>query len=334
MEQGTELWVLAETKENRTLPVVKELLSKAKEISEKTGNPAVRAVLFGEDLAESKKALADMGAEHILAVSHTAFSRLGVENVTFAMTHLAKKYQPKMILIGATVLGSEAGPAMAVRLSTGLAAHCVDIKADGNGIHCLVPAFGGRIVSEINIPDARPMIASVRPGILETRPLDPVTEPEILDEDAAFMDDFAPKETFVSFEETKQEGVPLEDADVVVCAGRGVSTKRCYENVRGIADDLGAAFGYTRSFSDQGFVPDERGMIGTSGKSVRPKVYLGFGVSGAVHHVCGMNRSRLVISINKDPKAKIFGCSDIGVVGDADRIAAAILRQLETKTAK
>ena len=153
---------------------------------------------------------------------------------------------------------------------------------------------------------------------------------EIIEADCSCMQEYVGKEEMVSFTPNVSTGKKLEEAEIVVAAGRGIMSEPVWQHLQELANKLDAGVGYSRSFVDTGLVPDESNMIGTSGKSVKPKVFLGFGISGAAHFVCGMNKSGLVINVNKDSKAKMFSFSDYGAVGDADKMICALLEKLES----
>lgn len=324
-----ELWVFAEIANGTPAPVYQELLCKARELADAMGNTSICSVVIGHDTEEMVKKVAESGTEKIYIAEHEKLARYNSENYAVVFEKLINNYNPEMILMGATALGSELAPTVAAKVKTGLAAHCIDIRLDGDRVNCMVPAFGGRVVSEIYIPDTKPMMASVRSGILCAKELPVKENIEIINTNTEFMDGFISREELVSFVPNVSTGKKLETAEVVVCVGRGAATEDAWKHTQELAENLDAAIGYTRSFADMGLVPDETDMIGTSGKSVKPKVFLGFGISGASQLVCGMNKSDLVISVNKDEKAKMFQFSDYGIVGDADKVLSALLKKLE-----
>ena len=133
----------------------------------------------------------------------------------------------------------------------------------------------------------------------------------------------------LGFEQKAAVRLPVESAEVVVCGGYGVGSKENFGNLEKLAGMLSGAVGCTRPAVDAGLMEDETNMVGTSGKSIRPKLYIGAGISGAAHHVCGMKDAGTIISINNDPEASIFEASDYKIVADADTIIQAIIRQLE-----
>lgn len=321
-----EIWVFAEANMNgQATPVYKELLCKATELSQQIEGSAVCSVIIGNNVESLLKEVSESGISKVYVVEHEKLADYNSENYAIAFESLITKYSPEMILIGATALGSELAPTVAAKVKTGLAAHCVDIRVDGDKVNNMVPAFGGRVLSEIYIPDVRPMMASIRSGILESYELAMCDSVEIVKEDASYMDSFIAREELLEFKPNVVSGRQLENAKVVIGVGRGIATDESWDNVQKFADRLDAPIGCTRSFVDMGKVPDESSMIGTSGKSVKPEVFIGFGISGAAHYICGMNKSKLIISINKDENAKMFNFSDYGVIGDVNIILPALL---------
>lgn len=324
-----EIWVFAEVLDAAPAPVHRELLCKSRELAEKLGDVTVCSVVLGHNMQEFVQRVSSMGADKVYVVDHEKLAHYESNNFAVAMENLVRTYKPEMLFIGATALGSELAPTVAAKCKTGLAAHCVDIRVGKDRIDCMVPAFGGRVISEIYIPDTRPIMASVRPGILETCEL-PEKTAEIIEADASFLDDYVAKEELVSFEPRVSSGKRLEEADIVIGVGRGIMKEEIWNDIQELAEKLNAGIGYTRCFVDTGLVGDETDMIGTSGKSVKPKVFLGFGISGATHFVCGMNKSDLVVSVNKDENCKMFEFSDYGVVADAGKIISAMLEELNS----
>lgn len=319
-----EIWIFAEQMNHNLIPVYKELLCKATELAAEIKDSRVCIVIMGKCSDEIVKQLKKSGCDKIYIADHEKLAVYDSENYASMLEQMIHIYKPDMLIIGATARGSEIAPTVAAKCKTGLAAHCIDIKLGENKVNCMVPAFGGRVVSEIYIPDTRPIMASVRPGILTAYELETDREAEVIYVDTSCMDSYIPCEELITFEPAVSVGRKLEEADIVVCAGKGVD-QEAWEHLKELASHLNAGIGYTRSFADMKLVPDESNMIGTSGKSVKPEVYIGFGISGAAHHVCGMNKSKLIISIDNDEKSKMFDFSNYGAVADADEMICALL---------
>ena len=244
------------------------------------------------------------------------------------ITKLVKREDPDIFLFGATAIGSELGPTVAAQLKTGVAAHCVDLRINENEqLVANVPSFGGKILGEILCPDTRPQMTSVKPGIfVQGEPEE--REPNIIEEDVRGIKSEGLPLKAIALEKKETEGVPLEKAEVVFCGGYGLGCKENWEKLEKLASILGGATACTRPVVDEGWAPGEHVMVGTSGKSIRPKAYVGFGISGATHHICGMKDSGLIISINKDDKAAVFEVSDAGAAADLNKILDQLIAKL------
>lgn len=322
-----EIWVYAEMTNGKIASVTVELLSKSVSLASKMGNYAVGAVVLTDEASKVSN-LKDMGADKVYVLEHASLADYRCDIYGKALSELVNKYEPEYFFMGATGIGSELAPTTAALLKTGLAAHCIDLRWNGKRLNCMVPAFGGKVVSEIYIPNTKPVMASVRPGILEVSEISK-KNPEIISVDAAFLNEFESGEEFLGFEPNESAAADIETAQFVVAAGRGAASDQAWNAINELSDLFGGAIAYSRSFIDTGRVPDESCMIGTSGKSVKPKVLINAGISGAAQYVCGIGKSRTIISINKEPKAAIFGHSDYGVVGDVDKILPALINQLK-----
>lgn len=324
-----KIWVFAEYVNCTLDRVALELLTKAKELSAGlSGETEVAAVLLGSRARSACKVLAEYGAEKIyLAESE----ELGLYNpMLYApiITNLVKREDPDIFLFGATAIGSELGPTVAAQLKTGVAAHCVDLRInEKEQLVANVPSFGGKILGEILCPDTRPQMASVKPGIfVQGEPEE--REPNIIEEDVRGIKTEGLPLKAITLEKKEIEGVPLEKAEVVFCGGYGLGCKENWEKLEKLASMLGGAAACTRPVVDEGWAPGEHVMVGTSGKSIRPKAYVGFGISGATHHICGMKDSGLIISINKDDKAAVFEVSDAGAAADLNKVLDQLIAKL------
>lgn len=325
------IWVIAEQDGDRISRVSLELLTKARELKEqgKLAEP-VTAVLLGTNLADFPAKLAEAGAEAVILVDHAALRYFRNEAYALIIKELVEERKPSVILMGATAAGSDLAPTVGAKLWTGVAAHCVDLKLNDEGnLVAVVPAFGGKVLGDILCPELRPQMATVRPGILGKALCFPHDHYQVEHHDpaAALVKDKGLVQAIgVSYEPV--QGVPLEEAEVVVAGGFGAATEENWQLVETLAGVLGGAVGCTRPPLDEGWARDYQ-MIGTSGKSVRPKVYIGVGISGATHHVCGMKDAGLIISINKDEKAPIFEVSDVRVTADVATILPLIIEGLQ-----
>lgn len=326
-----QIWIYAELSDNKPVNVYYELLGKARSLADDMGDASVAAVVLGNGIEDAVTSVKESGAEAVYVIDHKRLQHYNVQGYAAAFVKLVENYNPYMVLIGATAAGAELAPTVAGKLRTGLAAHAVDIRLskDKERVNFMIPAFGGRVISEIYIPEARPMMGSVRTGIIEAVEVPACNHVEVINENGEFLSNVPVMEELVEFEPSKPAGKDIVGAEIVVAAGRGV-TQSAWEKLNTFAYKLGAPIGWSRSLVDTGIVPDESQMIGTSGKSIKPKVFIGFGISGAAHFVGGMNKSKTVISVNKDENAHMFEASDYGIVGDADTILSGLLAKMES----
>lgn len=245
-----------------------------------------------------------------------------------------REEKPELVLIGATALGEEIAPALGVRLGTGVAAHCVDIQINEDGETAfMVPAFGGRVIGEIFVEGAcgdRPAIATVKPGTFDDFEgqcriidVDSLIETGALSEGEKKQGSFR----MTGIEPRKQSAGDIGKAELIFCGGLGIGSEENWKKIQRLAEKFGGAAGCTRPVVDMGWGPDEDSMIGTSGRTVKPKVYVGFGISGAAHHICGIRDADVIISINNDENAEVFAASDYKGVFDAEAVIDALLER-------
>lgn len=317
-----KIWVYVEEYEGTINKVAYELISKARELAEAYSEPVeIGAVLLSVEGTASIENLKNHGVTDIYMGKDARLREYCHTTYAPILSDLIKREEPDIFLVGATQVGSELAPTVAALLKTGVAAHCVDLRVNEKGMMVAdVPAFGGKIIGEILIPNKKPQMASVKPGIFTIKDYGCLQETRIHNIDLRALEKvdlrLVPRGTFVKMHSTK----PLEDAEIVLAGGYGLGSQENWKRLQELARLLGGAVGSTRPCLDEGWADNEETMIGTSGKSIRPKVYLGFGISGATHHVCGMKDAELVISVNKDPKAGIFAVSDYCAVADVDEI--------------
>jgi len=316
-----KIWVFAEQSACRLDNVALELLNKAGELAASLeGEAEISAILLGNNVRCLCGKLAEHGADSIYIAEAEELELYNPMLYADVITGLVKQENPEIFLFGATAAGSELGPTIAARLRTGVAAHCVDMKINEEGLLVsYVPSFGGKILGEILCPDCRPQMASVKPGIF-VQGEGKKREPNIINVDTGRILSGSLPLRAIKLDRKEVEGVPLESAEIVFCGGYGLGSVGNWNKLEKLADLTGGAAACTRPVVDEGWAPGEHLMVGTSGKSIRPKAYVGFGISGATHHICGMKDSGLVISINKDEKASIFEVSDIGIVEDLTAI--------------
>jgi electron transfer flavoprotein alpha subunit len=328
-EDHNGIWVFAEQRNGELQEVGLELLGKGRDLADQRKGK-VTAVLLGNNIRALSQVLFNYGADAVLLADDPRLGTYRILPYSLVIEEMVKGYEPEILLMGATSMGVELAPRVAARLRTGLSAHCIDLKlgSDGNLLQ-IVPGWGGGVIATISCPDHRPQMATVMPGTM--KPLNPQERKgQILEININLPDgDLGPEVLEVKRE--KPQGLPLQKAEVVVAGGWGIGSKEDWNMVEELAKVLGGAVGATRPPVDEGWA-DEGQMIGQSGKTVRPRLYIGIAISGVMHHVVGMDQAEHIVTINRDPKAEIFETSDVIVVEDFRKIVPKLIQEIRERT--
>ena len=326
--QRSGVWILAEQKRGRIQRISHELLTRGIELAHKRGT-RLSAVVFGHNIAQAElEGLIARGADAVLAVEAPQLEHFLVEPYAACMLHVINEFRPEIVLAGATSLGRTLMPYVAIKANAGLTADCtgLDIEAETGNLLQTRPAIGGNILATIKTPHHRPQMATVRPHSTPPAQAKSGRKGEItrLAAPAEALVTRISRQGFVP-DASKH---PLQDAEIVVVAGRGIKKAENVALVQRLADTLGAALGATRDVVDRGWLSYPH-QVGLSGKTISPKVYIGVGVSGSIQHLAGMQTSETIIAINKDPEAQIFKVADYGIVGDLFDVVPALIHRLQ-----
>lgn len=330
METKTkDLWVLIETKEDGSAKNVGiELLTPGRELADRQGGALVAVVVGSHTDAAVAEANAH-GADRIIVLDSEEYQKFTTDAYTAALYYLVEKYGPTSMLIGATVNGRDMAPRLSSRLKTGLTADCtgVDIDAESGNIIWTRPTFGGNLMACIMCPESRPQMGTIRPGVFKKN-AECAGHAEIVREEfhVAAADIRTQIREVIS--EAAGELVDLEGADIIVSGGRGVGSAEGFQCIRELADVLGATVGASRAAVDNGWISHAH-QVGQTGKTVGPKLYIACGISGAIQHLAGMSSSDVIVAINKDPDAPIFGVANYGIVGDLMEIVPALTAEIK-----
>jgi electron transfer flavoprotein alpha subunit len=321
------VWVVAEQRRGELAKVSLELLGEAQRLAEAL-QVKVAAVLCGEAVAHLAPTLLAGGAHKVYLVEHPALRDFLEEPYAATLTELARKFQPEIILAGATYPGRAFIPRVAAALKTGLTADCTAFAIDLEKRLLLQtrPAFGGNIMATIITPRTYPQMATARAGVFKPRPRqDAGGEVVRVEIDALNV---PARSKFLQTVLEIKERLPLTGAEVVVAGGRGLKEAKNVRLLEELADLLGGAVGATRGIVDAGWLPYAH-QIGQTGKTVSPKLYIAVGLSGAAQHLVGMQSSDFIVAINKDPQAPIFQVADVGLVGDLFEIVPALIQEIK-----
>ncbi len=330
ISQYKGVWVFAEQREGVIASVVYELLNKAKELA-KDLDTYVGVVLLGENIEDRTKELIQRGADKVFVGSSTVFKHYIAENYTKAIVSLINKYKPEIFLAGATTTGRSLVSRIAVNLYTGLTADCtgLDIDKQKKILVQTRPAFGGNIMAQIICPNYRPQMATVRHKVMPEAEIDISRKGEIIKE--IFSDDLEDKRIkFLDFIKEAAANVNLSEADIIVSGGRGLQDPKNFKLIEELASSLGAAVGSSRACVDAGWIPYSH-QVGQTGRTVCPKMYIACGISGQIQHLVGMQSSKTIIAINKDPEAPIFKVANYGIVGDLFEIIPLLIKKIKQR---
>src|SRR5208282_3547179 len=320
------VWVFAEQRDGKIASVAYELLGAGRRLADELQTD-LAAILFGST-KDAAGELISWGADKVYHCGDPIFDKFNDEPYAQMLTTLIKDHKPGIVLAGATPLGRSFIPRVAARLKTGLTADCTALEIDKKTGHLLQirPAFGGNIMATILCPDNRPQIATVRPRVMKRIEADNGRKGEVVPVDAGNLT--CRTKVVETLKEASECMVNLQEAEVIVSGGRGMSNAKGFEMLEELAALLGGAVAASRAAVDEGWIPYMH-QVGQTGKTVCPKVYIACGISGAVQHLAGMQSSDIIIAINKNPEAPIFNAATYGIVGDVNEVIPLLIKKLK-----
>ena len=310
-------------------PVTFELLSAGRKLADELGEE-LSAVLLTDKNAGFEKELGAYGADKMYLVENPELHEYNTDIFATAIIALTNKHKPSAMLYGATIMGRDLAPRVASCLYTGLTADCTALAIKDGLLLQSRPAFGGNIMADILSPNSRPQMSTVRPNVMKLA--EPIYGKVALTvrEDIKIDKNLRRVKVLERHLTRDTGGVKIEDAKIIVSGGRGMKTKEKFKVLEELSRLLGGVVGASRAAVDLG-LKDKSHQVGQSGTTVSPKLYLSFGISGAVQHIVGMKASDVIVAVNKDPNAPIFGVAKYGVVGDAHEIAPKLIEALKKK---
>ena len=324
--QNTGVMVIGEIEDGELHPVTLELIGKAGELTEKTKG-SVSCVLLGPHPENLPHHLLKYGVRRIYKSEHPKLRYFRAEAHTEALVRAIKKENPAIVLLGATPTGRSLAPRVATRLRTGLTADCTRLEVREKGeLVQIRPAFGGDIMARIITPNHRPQMATVRYRVMEKATPRQNSRGEIIDLDLTAKDLEDPLAVRGFYPKPRE--TDLTEADVIVAAGRGVKKPDDLDLLRRLAESLNGQLGASRPLIEAGWL-DQKQQIGLSGRTVRPKLLITAGISGAVQFIAGIGDCENIFAINKDKNAPIFSTAHYGLVGDLYNIVPRLLNHLQ-----
>ncbi len=317
-----EILVLAEHLRGEIKDITFEMLGKAADLAGESGAP-VSAVLFGSGVGELSERLASY-ADQVLVRDHEGFANYNSAVYQPVLGGIIREREPSLVMIGHTAFGVDLAPSLAVDLGLPLATDVIDVGLDGTGFVATRQTYGGKINERVGFGDAERVMVTVRSaafpaeegarsGSVVELDVDVPPEPEV--------------RKFLEYVEAAAGDVDITKSEVVVAVGRGIKEQENLEMVEELAEMLGGVLACSRPVVDAGWLPKDR-QVGSSGKTVKPKLYVAVGVSGQFQHLSGMKSAETIVAINKDPKAPIFSAAHYGIVGDLFKVVPALKEKI------
>ncbi|MEI2384398.1 electron transfer flavoprotein subunit alpha/FixB family protein [Breoghania sp. JC706] len=320
------VWVAVEVEHGVVHPVSFELLGEGRKLADKRGVELAGVVMGGSDeaIAEAVQATFENGADVVYTVVDPVLTHYRNEPYTKALTDLVNTYQPEILLLGATNLGRDLAGSVATTLLTGLTADCTELAIDDEGsLAATRPTFGGSLLCTIFTLNFRPQMATVRPRVMSAPEIQPGRTGRVVSHPLGLAEDDVITKVlkFVADRDTDKAQLPY--ADIVVAGGLGLRSAENFQLVKNLAAVLGAEYGGSRPLVQKGWIPSDR-QIGQTGKTIRPRLYIAAGISGAIQHRVGVEGSDLIVAINTDPNAPIMDFAHLAVIGDAVQLLPAL----------
>ncbi len=326
----TEIFVLAEHRQGLMRDVTYEMLTKAREVAEKT-NTELTVVLLGKDVKEHAKTLAEY-AKTVLLVQDPRLENFNSEGYRKILSKLIAEHKPLLVMIGHTSYGVDLAPRLATTLNLPLTTDCIELGFENEEFIVTRQMFGGKVNVKAIARKAETYLATIRQATFAIQKPAVPTNGQITETPSPLTEEITEKR-FIQYVLPPPGGVDITAAEKLVGVGRGVKDVANIPVMEDLAKTLGAVLGCSRPIVDKGWLPTDR-QVGTSGKTVKPKLYIAFGISGAFQHVLGMKSSDLIIAVNKDPKAPIFNFADYAVVEDMFKIVPPLKGKISEIQAK
>jgi len=338
MSETRNVWVFVEQDEGKTADVSLELMSKGRELADELKSE-LWAVLPGDGVGALASDLVARGADRVLYAEHRELRQYRTLPYARVLTALVAERRPYILLFGASSVGRDLAPRVASAVRSGLTADCTDLQIgdfesqkDKQVYKDLLlqirPAFGGNLIATIVNPKHRPQMATVREGVMRQRPADASRKGTIEKVPCSFEPgDFALE---VLSREVRASTVKLKEAPVIVSGGMGVGDAEGFALVRELAAAMGGEVGASRAAVDAGLIAKEH-QVGQTGTTVRPRLYVAAGISGAIQHRAGMAESSKIIAVNTDPDAPIFQIAHYRIVGDLAQVLPLMTAALREK---
>lgn len=322
------VWCYAEVRHGQLQPTIYELLHVGRELAGSL-NEELSAVLIGHNVTQYAQDIIEHGADKVYVFDDPIFANFVDEAYTGALTELIKQEKPNKLLMPASTIGRSFGSRVAIAANTGITADATELSIDPKTrmLNATRPSFGGNLMATILCEKHRPEMATVRPMSFPRAPKQADRQGKVLHVK------FDPSKwkiraKFVEFVPEKSQIQDITSAEIIVSGGRGLGKAEGFKMVEDLAKLLGGAVGASRAVVDAGWIP-YRHQVGLTGRTVRPKLYIAAGISGAIQHLAGMSSSEFIVAINKDPQAPMMQLANLAVEGDVNEILPLITKEIQ-----
>jgi electron transfer flavoprotein alpha subunit len=319
--------VYAEQRNGKIHNVVYELLGKGRELADQL-EESLFAVVIGSQLDEDVEKVTIRGPDKVYVYDHPELANPRDDPYSQLLVNIVHEVKPSIFLIGATAFGRSIGPKVAASLKTGLTADCTGLEIDTETKQLLQtrPAYGGNVLATIVTKNSRPQMATVRYKVMKEAEITPKKRGEVIKKPFE-MSELLDRVKIVDFKPVREQ-VNIVDAEIIVSGGKGLGNPQGFKIIEELARIMGGAVGASRPTVDEDWI-EYHHQVGLSGRTVRPKLYMACGISGAVQHLAGMKTSDSIISINKDPDAPILNISSLGAVGDLYEVIPILIKKIK-----
>jgi electron transfer flavoprotein alpha subunit len=306
-----EIFVLVEHRQGKIRDITYEMLGLGENLANQQGI-SFTAVLLGHDMKNFAEDLATKGSK-VLVVEDENLKHFNSLLYQKVLSTLIAKYQPLLTLIGHTAFGMDLAPSLSVEMGFPLVTDCIRLSFEENRLKAVRSIYGGKVNANLTVRESKGYIATVRPGVFSPGP--PSEKKGGIVMESSPLQETIDVKKFIEYIEAPITGEDITQAEIIVSVGQGIGGPEHIPIIEEVAKSIGGVIACSRPVVDRNWLPKER-QVGISGKTVKPKIYIAIGISGAFQHVTAMQGSETIIAINKDPRAPIFGVADYGIVDD------------------
>ncbi len=322
------VWVWIENSNGAVAAISREAVGAARSVADELGEDLI-GLVFGQDVAGVADAAFDLGVDEVIGCDDASLAPFRVEAAGPLLAQLVQEREPSVLLLGDSTQGNDLAGWVAAELDAGLVVDAIALEVEDEMVKVTRAVYASKLLSTTFVKDGLQIVTLRSRAFPQAEPTGNSGSAEWVE--AVVGEDDVPSKV-VGFE-SKEGAVSLTDASIIVSGGRGVGGPEGFEPVQALADALGGALGASRAAVDAGWIPYDH-QVGQTGKTVSPDLYIACGISGAIQHQAGMRSSKIIVAINKDPDAPIFGLAHYGIVGDLFQVVPALTAEFKARLGK